>query len=112
MCPVAKRIYLMTDHFSSSLWTDEPEHGMVRLDGLDLDAETKQALTAWSPRGEYVLSADDQRQEGLRLWEAVRAQLSPEYEVGLATFKREGPEDSEKIVIWDHDQLREDVIVG
>lgn len=109
---VAFRLYLMTDHFSSSVWTDEPEHGMVPLDALPLDDETKQALEAWSPRGEYELSTEDQRDEGLRLWHAVREQLGPDYEVGLATFEPTGPYDADKVVIWHPDDLKLDVHVG
>jgi hypothetical protein len=106
------RIYLMTDYDSSSLWTDEPEHGMVPLDGLPLDAETKRALQEWSPSLDDTPRRADHREEGLRLWQSVREQLAPDYEVGMATFRKSGPYSAVKSVIWHPDDLSPDVAIG
>ncbi len=97
------RIYLMPDYGSSSLWTDEPSHCMVSLEGLRLLPATKAALEAWSERLWHFLDAEENGinvdadqaahdAEGRRLWNEVREQLGPEIQVGFATFEAD-PED-------------------
>jgi hypothetical protein len=86
----------MTDHCSSSLWTDEPAHHMVSLDGLPLTEQTKADLLAWSEMEVAALDAelfdgppvDHARYaaEGQRLWRVARDELGEAYEVGFAYF--------------------------
>jgi hypothetical protein len=91
---VPRRIYLMPDYTSSSVWTDEPHHGMVRLDVLPLSQETKRALEAWSEQlwdaldasmgAGSAFDAGAHEAEGQRLWRQVRKELPAEFEVGIA----------------------------
>lgn len=108
----APRIYLMTDYSSSSLWTDEPFHCMVSLDGLPLSEQTKADLIAWSARDDEGLDAylagksyDPKPDliEGRRLWSVVREELGTGYEVGLAFFDPNPWDElsSTKRIIWD-----------
>jgi len=111
-----RRVYLMTDHHSSSLWTDEPVHGMVHPERLGVSDETTKALRAWSVMEERNLDAwfdkspppfprDVYMAEGLRLWRVVREELAGECEVGFAFFDPD-PEDeysSIKRIEWDPD---------
>lgn len=108
----------MADYDSSSLWTDWPEHGMIPLESLDLEGQTKKALEAWS-NGLWALSeAEDGAPtdstarnsfdaEGRRLWLEVRTQLGPDIEVGFALFDA-APDSSgsSKRIIWDPAAVR------
>lgn len=90
----------MPDYTSSSLWTDEPHHGMVRLDVLPLSEETKRALEAWSEQLWDALDAEIGRDsafdqaaheaEGQRLWREVRKELPADFDVGFAYLGRGG----------------------
>jgi hypothetical protein len=109
-----RRIYLMTDYESSSLWTDEPEHSMVGLGGLPLSSATKRALEVWSAREWDFLAGEESGdpmteeyeahdREGLRLWSVVRQELGSDFEVGYAVFDPD-PGDvlgASKRVVWD-----------
>ena len=113
-----KRIYLMTDYDSSSLWTDEPFHYMVSADSLPLRRETAAALAEWSRKlFEFLEHEDDAEwlaeqeplhdREGLRLWRVVREELGSDYEVGFAIFEPDpvDPDDAVKRIVWDPSQL-------
>lgn len=109
------RIYLMQDVASSSLWTDEPFHGMVGFEGLGLREETQRALEAWSERGWAATGAEGAAdtpdegaglREGYRLWRQVREELAETHEVGFALFHPHAwdEHDAVKRVVWDPDE--------
>jgi hypothetical protein len=108
-----ERVYLMTDHSSSSLWA---EGFMVDPRELGVSEETTRALRAWSEMEEQNFDAevmngepapfpiDVYMAEGLRLWRIVREELAGRCEVGFAFFD-EHPDDvgSAKRIEWDPD---------
>jgi hypothetical protein len=88
----------MPDHAADPVW-DADTGGMVQLGGLPLSAPTTEALRDWRRRWE-VLALDDAEdprswavldRDGQRLWEQVREELGPAYEVGYdATVASDG----------------------
>lgn len=110
-----RRIYLMADYDSSSLWTDEPSHFMVSAERLPLTRGTADALAAWSAQCWEFLEHDEDAAwraeqaplhdaEGVRLWRVVRQELGDEYEVGFAVFDAANPVSpgsGTKRIVWD-----------
>jgi hypothetical protein len=112
-----RRVYLMTDY--DSLWTDEPAHSMVCLEGLPLISSTKSALRAWSAREWDFLAAEEagdrmteaaaaHEREGHRLWRLVQQELGSAFEVGYAVFDPDRALGTAMRVVWDPADLSQD----
>ena len=91
-----RRIKLMADYDCYPLWSMEPDHvGNINPKTLSLSPETKLRLQQWAKAYDETLNRDDPassgfkneddavafEEEGLHLWQRLRQELAPEYEI-------------------------------
>lgn len=94
---MTKKIELMTDYYCHPLWEIGPDsNGDLAPEMLPLQQETIQRLQKWAASFDSILNEDDPaasdfaseedlqafEKEGICLWHQLRAELSPDYEVG------------------------------
>ena len=112
----------MTDYYCSPLWEIGPDsNGDLDPETLPLKPETIERLQKWAASFNSILNDDDLvasdfaseedlqalDREGISLWYQLRAELSPDYEVGYFsqlqrkhfTHPRELEVDSDLIVV-------------
>jgi len=93
---MTKKITLMSDYGCDPVWWEEPDRvGDIEPESLPLSKATRQRLHSWANQYDARLDWDDPSNspilsyeeierfetEGLSLWQQLRKELAPDYEV-------------------------------